>query len=545
MQPEYIFETSWEVCNKIGGIYAVLSTRAAVMQQEHKDKVYFIGPDLTKGGENQYFKEVNYLLADWKKQAEKEGLKVRIGRWQVPGRPIAILVDFDDFYAQKNEIYYHNWERYGVNSIAAYGDYDESSIFGYAVGVVIESIYRYYHLENHAVVAHCNEWMTSFTLFYVKEHLPKVGTLFTTHATGIGRSIAGNNKPLYDYFEGYNGDQMAQELNMVSKHSTEKLAAHNADCFTTVSDITNKECAQLLDKPADVVTPNGFESEFVPKTSLAVKRKGEAARACLKQVAEQVLGYNLDGDALFIATSGRYEWKNKGIDVFIESLSKLNQLTLNKQVVAFIMVPAWITNSNRFYSDPLHLTTHQLCEPYNDPVINTARWLNLNNAPESKVKLIFAPSYLKGNDGVFNMSYYDLLMGFDLTVFPSYYEPWGYTPLESVAFHVPTITSSLAGFGQWAKDNIEPATNDAPQLLFTEDKTTADIENGVAVVERTDSNKDHVTTEIANIIAAYTQLTPAQQNDAKQAAAQVAQKADWKHFFKHYRDAYEFALRNK
>lgn len=545
MQPEYIFETSWEVCNKIGGIYAVLSTRAAVMQQEHKDKVFFIGPDITKGADNQYFKEVPSLLSEWKRHAIKQGLKVRIGRWKIPGRPIAILVDFNDFYQLKDQIYYHNWERFGVNSISAYGDYDESSIFGYAVGVVIESMYNYYRLDNHSVVAHCNEWMTSFTLFYVKEHLPKVGTLFTTHATGIGRSIAGNNKPLYDYFEGYNGDQMAEELNMVSKHSTEKMAAHHADCFTTVSNITNRECAQLLDKPADVVTPNGFESEFVPKTSLVVKRKGEIARGCLKQVAEQVLGYQLDSDALFIATSGRYEWKNKGIDVFIEALGKLNQQSLPKTIVAFIMIPAWITNSNHFYHDPLHLSTHQLCEPFNDPVVNTSRWLNLNNTPESKVKLIFAPSYLKGNDGVFNMSYYDLLMGFDLTVFPSYYEPWGYTPLESVAFHVPTITSSLAGFGQWAKENNHPTQTDTTPLLFSVDAVKSDIEHGVAVVERTDSNKEMVTTEIANIIAGYASLTQTQQTEAKEAAAQLAEKADWKHFFKFYHTAYEIALANK
>lgn len=543
MQPEYIFETSWEVCQKIGGIYAVLSTRAAIMQKEHKDKVFFIGPDLSK--DNRYFKETHSLLADWQKQAAQEGLKVRVGRWLVPGKPIAILVDFNNFYKDKNRIYFHNWERFSVNSIAAYGDYDESSVFGYATGVVMESIYRFYHMENTAVVAHFNEWMTSFGLFYVKEHMPKVGTLFTTHATSIGRSIAGNGKPLYDYFSGYDGDQMAQELNMVSKHSTEKQAAINADCFTTVSEITNKECRQLLRKPADVVTPNGFESEFVPKTETSLKAKRAQARQCLRHAAEQVLGYQLDNNALFVAISGRYEWKNKGIDIFIESLKKLQQDGVSKQVVAFIMVPAWISENNPQQESPSNVTTHQLREPQNDPVLNTMLWLGMQNKEEDRVKVIFIPSYLKGDDGVLNMTYYDLLTGLDLTVFPSYYEPWGYTPLESIAFHVPTVTTSLAGFGQWARENRSMNRRETDPLLFGLSREKTEIESGVAVVERTDSNRDQVINNIAHIIADYASLDEAERAEARRAAAQLAEKAEWSHFFEYYRLAYSFALRNK
>ncbi len=542
MQPEIIFETSWEVCQKIGGIYAVLSTRAAIMQKEHKDRVVFIGPDNRE--DNQYFKETRSIFADWQKQARKEGLKVRVGRWLIPGKPIAILVDFNDFFQQKNEIYYHNWEQFAVNSIAAYGDYDEASAFGYAAGRVIESNYRFYHLEELPVVAHFNEWMTSFGLFYVKEHLPKVGTLFTTHATSTGRSIAGNGKPLYDYFIGYNGDQMAEELNMVSKHSAEKQAALNADCFTTVSEITNRECGQLLGKPADVLTPNGFESEFVPKTEAALQARRKEARQCLKQTAEQVLGYTTDDEALFVAISGRYEWKNKGIDIFIESLRKLQDTGVSKQVVAFVMVPAWTYEDTRPCPSN-HITTHQLREPQNDPVLNTMTRLGMKNLEEDRVKVIFVPVYLKGDDGVLNMTYYDLLTGMDLTVFPSYYEPWGYTPLESVAFHVPTVTTSLAGFGQWARTNRDAAVsclNENEQLLFSIDRKKTEIETGVAVVERTDSNREQMVDNIARIIADFAALSNTEREQARKAAAQVAEKAEWKHFFEYYRQAYSFAL---
>ncbi len=529
-QPEYIFETSWEVCNRVGGIYTVLSTRAAEMQKAHKDKVYFIGPDFG----DLYFKESKTLLAPWRKQAEKEGLKVRVGRWTIPGKPIAILLDFSDFWAQKDAIYAHMWDMFKVDSLHAYGDYDESSLFGYATGVVMESIYRFYGLEKAKVVAHFNEWMTSFGLFYVKEHLPKVGTLFTTHATSIGRSIAGNNKPLYDCFEGFNGDQMAGELNMEAKHSCEKQAAHYADCFTTVSDITNRECKQLLDKPADVVTPNGFEGEFVPATKKQFDTKRAQARQALRHVAEQVLGYALSENPLMVCTSGRYEWKNKGIDVFLHSLRRMNEMMVHlaaadqKEVVAFIMVPAWQCGAHEQLGVKDHYTTHQLYEPANDLTMLQLHWLGLYNNPDQRVKVVFVPSYLNGDDGIFNMPYYDLLIGMDLTVFPSYYEPWGYTPLESSAFSVPTLTTCLSGYGAWA-----------------ESQGVTNIEEGVAVVPRSDSYWGDLVENIARTMLRFTQLSEEQVQQARKASSELAQKASWKYFFDYYKQAYAIALHNK
>ena len=259
VSPDYIFETSWEVCNHVGGIYTVLSTRAATMQQEHPDKVIFFGPDWGEHSDI-YFAEDKSLFPNWQRIHN-----ARIGRWKIPGSPIAILLRWEGIAAQKDAIYGWAWEKFQVQSHAAYGDYDESSLFGYAAGQVMESLYHHLHAEGSNVVMHANEWQTAFALFYIKDHCPKIGTLFTTHATSIGRSIAGNHKPLYDQFNYYNGDQMAYELNMVSKHSAEKQAAHYADCFTTVSDLTARECKQLLDKQPDIVTPNGFEPDFVPK----------------------------------------------------------------------------------------------------------------------------------------------------------------------------------------------------------------------------------------------------------------------------------------
>lgn len=538
IQPEYIFESSWEVCNMVGGIYTVLSTRAATLVETHTDRLIFIGPDLWNKQESPYFNEDPLLLKELKSFTLKEyGLSIRIGRWKVPGQPVAILTDFFPLMAQKNTIYERVWKTAGVNSLGAYGDYDESSMFGYASGMIVESYLKCYGIGAEVpVAAHFNEWMTTFGLFYLRAHQPWVATLFTTHATSIGRSIAGNHKPLYDYLAEYSGDQMAGELNMVSKHSTEKQAAHLADCFTTVSKITAVECEQLLDKAPDVVTPNGFEDDFVPRAKAFTEQR-LAARLLLKQVAETLLGENLQDNALFVGTAGRYEYKNKGLDVFIESLKMLNHEASNeRQIVAFIMVPAW-TKSHRsdlanclLHNHPLYaynrITTHELHEYASDPVIGALNWFHLHNAQHDRVKVIFVPAYLNGNDGIFNKPYYELLIGLDLTVFASYYEPWGYTPLESIAFHVPTITTDLSGFGEWVSEE--------PQH----------IRQGVGIIHRSDYNGHEVAIQIAGMIDDFSAADETEVLAMRKKAAAIAKKALWKNFIHFYESAYSIALIN-
>ena len=349
LKPDYIFESSWEVCNKVGGIYTVLSTRAKTLQAAHQDKMIFIGPSLWKREdgnyskeESPYFKEDASLFAEWQWEAKQNGLNVRVGRWTVPGEPIAILVDFVPFFEKKNEIYGWLWEHYQVDSLHAYGDYDEASMFSYAAALVVESFYNHYLDLSKKVIYHANEWMCGLGALYINNKLPQIGTVFTTHATSIGRSIAGNMKPLYDYLFAYNGDQMAGELNMQSKHSIEKQTALHVDCFTTVSDITAKECVELLDKPVDVVLPNGFDDSFVPKAAQFTKKR-KAARKRLLDVANALLGDNLDENTLIVSTSGRYEFRNKGIDVFVEAMNRLlRDKDLKKKVLAFIEVPGWV-----------------------------------------------------------------------------------------------------------------------------------------------------------------------------------------------------------
>lgn len=540
--PDYIFESSWEVCNKVGGIYTVLSTRAKTLQCDYNNKLLFIGPDVWGDKENPLFKESDSLFREWVKFAEKEeALKVRVGRWNIPGEPVAILVDFSQYYEIKNEIYTISWNDFGVDSLHAYGDYDEASMFSYAAGKVVESFYNFYlrDIEDVRVVYQAHEWMTGLGALYIKKNVPEIATIFTTHATTIGRSIAGNNKPLYDYLFAYNGDQMAGELNVQSKHSIEKQTAANVDCFTTVSDITDRECSELLDKKADVVLMNGFENDFVPSSIKYVNNR-KRSRAKLLEVAGKLLGQKFTDDTLLISIGGRYEFKNKGIDVFIETVARLNHnFDLKKNVIAFVLVPAWVNcprqdllerlNSKEDFDTPLEnpFITHWLHNMDSDATLGMARYLNITNSHDSKVKLVFVPCYLTGNDGIFNKSYYDMLLGMDLSIYPSYYEPWGYTPLESVAFKVPTITTDLAGFGLWAKTM----------------KAGDDIESGVYVVHRSDYNYNEVVDKICEVVCSFTMFDEKQVAAARKAASKLAEKALWKNFIVYYYEAYDIALR--
>lgn len=539
-KPDYIFESSWEVCNKVGGIYAVLSTRANTLQKVMNDRIIFIGPDCWHDKENIYFNEDNTIFTDWREKATEEGLKIKTGRWNVPGEPIAILVDFEQYYEKKNEIYGKLWEDFNVDSLHAYGDYDEASMFSYAAAKVVESFYNHYLNSNDKAIYHGNEWMTGLGLLYIKKHLPQIATIFTTHATSIGRSIAGNNKPLYDYLFAYNGDQMAAELNMQSKHSIEKQTAHNVDCFTTVSQITANECKELLDKPVDVILPNGFEDDFIPKAA-AFTRKRKAARKKVLDVANALLGTDLDDNTLIISTSGRYEFRNKGVDVYIEAMNRLlRDKELNKKVLAFIEVPGWCgeprqdllerLQSGKKYDTPLDvpMVTHWLHNMSHDNVLSMLKFLDMQNRKDDNVKLIFLPCYLDGNDGIINISYYDIVLGNDLCVYPSYYEPWGYTPLEAVAFKVPCITTDLAGFGIWAN---------------SEKGAYCEIEDGVKVVHRTDYNYSEVADAIKDTVAKFSNFNDKQIKAARTKAYNLSKKALWSEFIKYYYQAYDVALR--
>lgn len=535
-----LMETSWEVCNKIGGIYTVLSTKARVLQEKFGDRLVFIGPDVwTENTPSPYFIERKTMLKSCASRMKLPfGITVRAGRWDIPGSPQVVLVKFDGVYEQLNSIFGRMWELYGVNSMHAYGDYHEGCAFAVASAIVMAALADHMKVEDCGIVAHFNEWTTAMGLLYLKMTTPQARTLFTTHATSIGRSICGNGKPLYDYFHAYNGDQMAWELNMEAKHSLEKTAAHQADCFTAVSDLTADECAQLLDIRPQVVTPNGFEPDFVPGSEkYAIQRK--AGRERVLSIAAALTGKQFDDDTVVVATSGRNEYRNKGLDLFIDALVALEKLKPAKQVVALVLVPAWVKEpstplleaieKDATVSDAPVYMTHRLNNEDFDSVTCRLRVLYNEGTFKGNVSIIYVPCYLDGKDGVVNISYYDILPAIDMTVFPSYYEPWGYTPLESVAFGVPTVTSDKSGFGQWILSNF----------------VNSMLACGVDVVGRTDSNYGEAACEIARQVKKYVDMTAAERKDASKAAAATAEKADWKFFISAYDEAFKVATERR
>lgn len=536
---DLLFETSWEVCNKVGGIYAVLSTKAKTLQKKYKDRVVFIGPDVwTPENESPFFTECKTPLDAWRRQAVlPQGMTVRVGRWNVPGKPIAVLVSYNSLYSYKNELYAEMWDQYRVDSLHAYGDYDESCMFAYGAALVIESIVLW--SENaKRVVAHFDEWTTGMGLLCIKSHMPWVGTVFTTHATSIGRSICGNGKPLYDYMSGYNGDQMAGELNMQSKHSLEKAAAHAADAFTTVSEVTARECEQLLER-RPMVTPNAFEPTFVPKGA-KMRQARQQARERMLTVARALTGTDFAPDTLIVATSGRCEYRNKGLDVCLDALSGLrSQLedgNATRKAVAFVFVPAWVDAARPDLAKavacgdgtglPDPVVTHSIYNPDSDSVYCRIKSLGFTNGADSAVTVIYVPSYLNGTDGIFNMAYYDLLAGVDVTMFPSYYEPWGYTPLESVAFGVPTVTTNLSGFGQWV---LSTCGDDFAQT-------------GVRVVPRTDSSYHDTVNGVQSAVLDAWGWNSATAQKVGRNAQKTAKLATWDKFMAYYYEAYDHAL---
>lgn len=534
LKPDYLFEVSWEVCNKVGGIYTVVATKAPGIQQEYGNNYILIGPDVWKETiSNPEFTEDKTIFRTWRERAENEGLRIKVGRWNIKGRPVAILVDFTQYFSTKDKILAEFWEKYKLDSITGSWDYLEPALFGYAAGKVIESFYDFSLTAQDKIVAQFHEWMTGGGILYLNDRVPQIGTVFTTHATVVGRCIAGNNLPLYSHFDEYNGDSMAQRFHVMAKHSLEYIAATESDAYTTVSKLTANECKQFIGRVPDLITPNGFDdSLFMDDEALTAKR--QTAREKLLSVAQAVTGQQLPADTLLLLNSGRYEFRNKGIDLFLDALANLNHNEkLTYPVVAFITIPAHHSGPVPGLSEKIETgtfdgpsdkqyLTHGLFEPDYDPILKRLKENRLFNSILDQVKVIFVPSYLNGNDGIFNLSYYDLLPGFDLSVFPSYYEPWGYTPLESLAFGVPTVTTSLAGFGLWVRSTSK--------------------DSGITVIDRNDENNEMVVNAIVSVVLTFEKMSESRWQELSASAILLARTVLWSNLLTYYKQAYSVAL---
>ena len=526
---EFLFEVSWEVCNKVGGIYTVISSKVAEAIRSFGENYYLLGPDLKS---NPDFEETDEDC--WGRIREGTAIKeipCRFGRWKIPGDPKVILVSPGKKF-NKDQLLFEIWEDYGVDSIAGGWDYIEPVMFSYACGTVIETIYNLIvRPQEGEAVAHFHEWMCGAGLLCVKKRVPEVGTVFTSHATILGRTMAGSGVDIYSAIDHISPQREASTYNISAKHSMEVATAREADCFSTVSEVTATEAKNFLGRSPDEVLLSGLNMDNIPDYARD-RNKALESRKRLLDFASKFLRKEFNDQTRILMISGRYEFNNKGIDIFLQALSRMEaEMTPDQSIVAFICVladhmainPAALQGAAVADQGAPIITTHRLRNELTDPILGSCNSLGLRNMPPNKVNVIFVPAYLNGHDGLIDMTYYETMAGCDLGVFPSYYEPWGYTPLESAAHGVPTITTELAGFGRWVLARIG------------ENK-------GVIILKRQGLSTQVVAGELADIIQDFLSWTTENLNTRRADARRIALDASWRDLYKGYLDAYQKSL---
>ena len=531
-----LFEVSWEVCNKVGGIFSVVSSKALQAVEQFGEDYFLLGPALA---ENPGFEETDESVWDSLKMAfATKDLKCRMGRWDIPGRPKVILVDFSKRYSS-NQLLYDLWKSYGVDSLSGGWDYIEPVMFATACGAVIEAIHesRVEPIEGRSV-ALFHEWMCGAGLLSLKKLAPGVGTVFTTHATMLGRAMAGTGRDIYSNLRSINPANEAAALNITAKWSLEGASAREADVFTTVSPITGEESSVLLGRQPDVITTNGLDMRLIPDYSVDRSRPAEH-RERIVEAANRFLRCQLPGNTRIFAISGRYEMHNKGVDIFLEALARVEQSLAgtDASILALCLVMGGHTGVNTAAvsgeagaddNGLPFICTHYAWNAPQDPIINACRRLGLNNRAENRVKVIFVPAMLNGEDGFLNMSYDDVISACDMGCFPSWYEPWGYTPQESAAWAVPTLTTDLSGFGMWARGQLQEQ---------------AGMQNGVCVMPRRGMNFEQSATVLhEHLIRAATCAVDDLPRWRAEARA-LAEKTSWQFFFENYMTAFAMALK--
>jgi len=589
---DYVFEVSWEVCNKVGGIYTVISSKIGPMMACYSSHYFAVGPFFTKQLRGVFEERVPPEdLKNVFARLEKEGIKCYFGKWLIEGEPNTILIDFSGFSIKTNDIKRELWEKFGVDSLGTiFYDFDEPTVWSYACGRLIEEFRN--EKKDKIIVGQFHEWLSGAGLLYLKSRNIPVATVFTTHATMLGRSISGTGVNMYEIWDQIDCDQRARELGVLAKHLMEKACATNADCFTTVSQTTGKEAEHLLKKKPDIILPNGLDMTKFPtfeEASIKHKLYKERMKEFLLYYFFPYQSFDLD-QTLFYFLCSRYEFHGKGIDIFIESLGRLNQKlkeeNSQRTVVAFIWVPGNVRGikqeilENRTYFEDIKddiddrateiknriislivskkeineknlfdeefnlrnkakvlrlmrkdnppLTTHDIYDEQNDLVMKAFTSAGLLNRSEDRVKVIFYPIYLSGADGLLDLSYYESIQGSHLGVFPSYYEPWGYTPLESASLGVPAVTTDLTGFG-----------------LYIKEKGRMSKYPGIYLLERLGKSHTEEVEDLTKILYEYSQLSKAERTRNKIEAKRLSLLADWQKLVRYYMEAHNMAVKKR
>ncbi|PIN86833.1 hypothetical protein COV19_02405 [Candidatus Woesearchaeota archaeon CG10_big_fil_rev_8_21_14_0_10_44_13] len=603
IKADCLFEVSWEVCNKVGGIYTVIMSKAALINQKYKN-YFVIGPYFENQAKEIFVEQET--PSEFRRAFDdltKEGIFCHYGIWQIKGEPKAILIDFQNFMGRKNDLKKFYWDTFKIDSLFAEWDFDEPMLWSTAAGKLIGR-YCIYNNKNNGqkIVGHFHEWMSGFGLLYLKnakkEEGIKIGTIFTTHATMLGRSIAGSGEPLYEMLDSMDPMKEAYNHGVQAKFLAEKACALNADIFTTVSEITAIEAEKILGRKADVLLLNGLDiSRFPTYEECAIKHRKnrEIIREFVAYYFFPHYKFDLEQTLLFFIV-GRYEFKNKGIDIFIKALTNLNEIMkkedTKKTVVALFCIPRDVhgaklelsLNKNSYYQikdfveenleefkekiinnimtcdvnafndvkkfqqekifdqdflleakkirinfmkkgNPL-IVTHNISYEENDDIVRNLVNTGLDNKEEDKVKAIFYPVYLSGIDGLIDLPYYEAITGCHLGLFPSYYEPWGYTPLESAALGVPSLTTDLGGFGRFLMQK-------------------GVINNGVFILQRFHKTEEETVQHFTEILHNFTKLDDKGRVRQKILAKEASNLADWGELINNYYEAHNGAVRKE
>ncbi|OMH85937.1 Glycogen [starch] synthase [Zancudomyces culisetae] len=592
----YLFEFAYEVANKVGGIYTVIRTKAEITVQEFGNRFFMVGP-LNRKTAGIEVEEIS-ISAGTKNPVEQailelqsEGIVMLYGRWLIEGGPLVILFDLGSVYDRKIWEWKKDiWDRFRIPAPDSDSEMNDAILVGYLEAWLLELVSQ--KDKKTAILAHFHEWQVGVGIALIRDRKLDVATLFTTHATLLGRYLCAGDVDFYNNMGSFNVDEEAGRRGIYHRYCVERAAAHAADVFTTVSNITAYEAQHLLKRRADGIVPNGLNvvqfSAMHEFQNLHQKSKLKINEFVRGHFYGHMQNFDLENTVYFF-TAGRYEYRNKGIDMYVEALGRLNERLAKSSgnkitVVAFIIAPAkcqsytvetlkgqalikqlretvddvsshisatlfeganrgeiitdLLTDSDKIMlkrrvlslrrdSQP-PIVTHNMLDDSNDPVLNQLRRLHLFNSSNDRVKVVFHPEFLNANNPVLGMDYDDFVRGTHLGVFPSYYEPWGYTPAECTVMGVPSITSNLSGFGCFMQDNI----------VCPEDY-------GIYIVDRRLKSVDESVNQLTDIMFEFVQKTRRQRINQRNRTERLSELLDWKRLGIEYMKARHLALRRK
>ncbi len=589
-----IIECSWEVCNQIGGIYTVLRSKVPAMIDRFGDDYTLLGPLEAKGIDAE-LEEINQLddpLGQAVEEFRREGIQIRYARWLVTGRPKVVLIDPNYGASKLSQYQEHYAKTYGLEK-------DPNNELLNRMIVWSKLNYRFLSLvqekrgQGNKIVAHFHEWMASLPILDLHKHNPEVCTVFTTHATLLGRYLASSYSGFYRNLANYKWEQEARHFGIFPMAQIERLSARYSNSFTTVSEITAKECVHLLGKTPDVITPNGLNiKRYVAMHEVQLKHQEFKEVLHDFTIGHFFPSYHFDLDkTLYFFTAGRYEFGNKGYDVTIRALDLLNKRMkrdgIDTTVVMFFVTnkESWSINpkvlqsngvlreiqkcveaiekqvGKRLYQSAVsseldhrlpdtsamvddywklryrrtiqswksdewpYITTHNLKDDDNDDILNELRRLKMFNSPKDRVKVVYHPEFINSTNPLFGIDYGDFVRGCHLGIFPSYYEPWGYTPLECIARGVATVTSDLSGFGNYVSG-----------------QETGGVDHGVQVLRRDSRSEEQVIEDLANHLLEFVKLSRRYRIIQRNRAEDFSERFDWKQLLPEYEKAYVKAL---